>query len=158
MPLLLVRHAKALAHHRWNGPSAERPLTEKGLAQAERLVATLDNLAMGAKVFCSPARRCRQTLAPWLASSGLEPSIDYALLEGSSAARPMELLTEAEHRMIVVCSHGDVLGDALRLITMRGAEVHGIEPGAMLRIEQASVWSIDVADGLPVTATYHPPV
>jgi 8-oxo-dGTP diphosphatase len=77
----LVRHMKARNRQKWAGSNDERPLTKRGLRQAEAQAAAM---AMGdsiAGLYCSPAMRCRQTIAPLAERLGLDVTIEPLLAE-----------------------------------------------------------------------------
>ncbi|WP_432499286.1 NUDIX hydrolase [Kineococcus gypseus] len=115
-PLVLLRHAKAVAREHWHGPhDAERPLLERGHAQARALAPLLGCFDVR-EVLTSPWARCLQTVLP-------------AADAGSWRVRPEESLTEEGHaadaaaavralgalvaagRGALVCSHRPVLPD-----------------------------------------------
>jgi broad specificity phosphatase PhoE len=56
------------------------PLTEHGLAQAEKLGKVGTALGLTA-LYCSPKQRARQTLAPLARAIGLEPTLEAGLRE-----------------------------------------------------------------------------
>lgn len=66
--LYLVRHAQS--RPTVGVPDAEWPLSERGRAQAARLADLLDGLGIE-EVHTSPYRRCRETIAPFIAASGV---------------------------------------------------------------------------------------
>ncbi|HVL54021.1 MAG TPA: histidine phosphatase family protein, partial [Vitreimonas sp.] len=60
--LYLLRHADAGDPDAWSGPDADRPLSEKGVAQAERLGRHLARADVALRQFVSsPKLRARQT-------------------------------------------------------------------------------------------------
>jgi phosphohistidine phosphatase len=60
--LLLLRHAHAGDPERWHGDDAERPLSDKGRRQAERIGKLLDHVDEAPDLFItSPKVRARQT-------------------------------------------------------------------------------------------------
>lgn len=111
-----MRHAKAGDRHRWDAPDDLRPLTPKGEAQAEALVALLAGHQIG-RVLSSPYLRCTQTVAPLAAARGLavEPCDDLAEGGGrAGVALVRRLLAEPEDT--VLCSHGDVVEEVLNAL------------------------------------------
>jgi 8-oxo-dGTP diphosphatase len=64
-------HLEAVDRNAWEGPGDERPLTDLGKRQSEAMARLL--LADGPvqALLSSPARRCRETLAPLAATTGL---------------------------------------------------------------------------------------
>ena len=80
---LLVRHAKARKREDWTEPDHLRPLTERGLQQAEVLAESLSGLTVQ-EVRTSPAVRCYQTIEP-LAE---RLAHDFCPLEPETAEHP----------------------------------------------------------------------
>ena len=68
--LLVVRHAMAGKRSEWTRPDAERPLDEDGRLQAQQLAGLLAGFGVGA-LYTVPIVRCRQTLEPAAARTGL---------------------------------------------------------------------------------------
>lgn len=94
--LLLVRHAHAGDPARWTGDDARRPLSAKGLIQAERLARHLVALHVDVDVIVSsPKVRARQTADPIAAALGLEIRIDDRLSGGLTVRGLDEILTDA---------------------------------------------------------------
>lgn len=113
MAVLLVRHAKAGDRSRWEAPDDLRPLTSKGEAQAEGMVAALAHFEVP-RVLSSPYLRCSQTVAPLAAARGLavEPCDDLAEGHGGAGlALVRSLLGAPDHT--VLCTHGDVVEEVL---------------------------------------------
>jgi 2,3-bisphosphoglycerate-dependent phosphoglycerate mutase len=81
--LYLIRHAQSRPHpdqaeHDW-------PLSALGEEQARGLVAALQPLGIR-RLYCSPYRRCRDTLAPFADAAGLDVMPDTGLRERRIAA------------------------------------------------------------------------
>jgi phosphohistidine phosphatase SixA len=117
MRLYVVRHAHAGSRSHWNGPDHARPLTTKGHRQSAAIADTL--AAAGAeRLASSPTRRCVQTLEPLAERLGLVIDEDRRLAEGASGVEALALADERrnEHDATVVCSHGDVIPDMLRIL------------------------------------------
>ncbi|MGI8982917.1 MAG: SixA phosphatase family protein [Acidimicrobiales bacterium] len=133
MSVLLVRHAKAGDAARWEAPDDLRPLTPKGEAQAEALVALLGDFAVD-RILSSPYLRCTQTVAPLAAARGLavEPCDDLAEGAGrAGAALVHRLLADATYT--VLCSHGDVVETILESL--------GVRPETFTR--KGATWVLD---------------
>lgn len=118
-PVILLRHASARSRKSWGGPELARPLDADGLAQAEALVAILSALRP-ARVVCSSARRCRQTVEPFAAAAGLEIVDEPDLTEQAvddDPGRPVSVLrrlaADREPGPQLVCTHRPVLGPLL---------------------------------------------
>lgn len=76
--LYFVRHAQALPKREQGEP--EWALSKRGEKQAREIVPVLTSLKIH-RLYCSPFRRCRDTLAPFSAAAGLEVVIDEGLRE-----------------------------------------------------------------------------
>jgi hypothetical protein len=74
--------------------------------------------------------------------------IDERLGEGRDWLETLSLI-ERSTRSIVLCTHGDVLGDLVYRLQQRGVAGSG-------EIEKGCIWSITVADGEVVDARHHP--
>ncbi|GAA2564111.1 NUDIX hydrolase [Pseudonocardia hydrocarbonoxydans] len=119
--VLLVRHAKAGNRAQWDGPDDDRPLSGTGHEQARHLAALLP-LYGPDRLASAPPLRCRATLAPFAAASGLAVA-DEPLLgeEGywddppAGLARFHELA--ARPGVTVVCSQGGVIPDVVGTLT-----------------------------------------
>lgn len=160
--LLLVRHASAGT--RGAGPSdRERPLDERGLAQAAALPALLLPLldpppgpSSGqppepVDVRSSPARRCVETVEPLARALGAAVEVDVALLEGCDV-RALHARIATLTRPTVWASHGDVIPELLGMLARRGLDL-----GPAPSCRRASTWAIEVHRGEPHRARLLPP-
>ncbi len=141
-PVIVLRHAKALAREEWDGSDDTRPLAGRGKKQANSIVGPL--LAFGArKIISSPAVRCVKTVTPLSAALGRK--IDKSELisqdaweQGTSDARTLVGARVRTRKPVVLCSHGPVLPEimteiALATGTLRGSylgSASALEPGA----------------------------
>ncbi len=105
MPLLLLRHGRAGDRSEWQGDDRERPLDERGLAQADALVELLEELPIEA-VYSSPYRRCVQTVEPLVAARGLAIDERDELGEERQSTDGVDLVRSLAGRGVVVCGHG----------------------------------------------------
>jgi 8-oxo-dGTP diphosphatase len=119
VPLLLVRHAKAIKRKAFDGDDdALRPLDPRGPGQAERLAPLLDAYGV-ARVITSPAVRCADTVAPYAGARRLPLVRDEAWSEQGHGQHPAST-TEAAAlllstgRPVAVCTHRPVLPTALK--------------------------------------------
>jgi len=76
--LYLIRHAQSLPQA--DQPEPDWPLSAAGEAQARGLGAVLPPLGIQ-RLYCSPYRRCRDTLGPFARAAGLEVVLDEGLRE-----------------------------------------------------------------------------
>jgi 8-oxo-dGTP diphosphatase len=112
MAVFLVRHAEAGDRHRWEGADEGRPLTARGEAQAEALVARLGKLQI-TRILSSPYLRCTRTVAPLAADRGLDVERSHALAEGAGRTALALVRLELDGPGLVLCTHGDVAEEVL---------------------------------------------
>jgi 8-oxo-dGTP diphosphatase len=144
--VLLVRHAEAGDRRRWEGDDRERPLSDEGRRQAERLVEVLRDQPVRC-ILSSPYVRCLQTVEPLAAARGLPVERTDALAEGAGAATVRRLLGEVGDA--VLCSHGDVVQELVEDLDRHGVAVEG-------GLAKGSTWVLDVVGGEVVGARYLP--
>jgi 8-oxo-(d)GTP phosphatase len=130
-PMVVLRHGKAASRKQWDGEDGERPLSELGLFQAERLVPILGAYGVG-RVVSSTSRRCWTTVAPFAEVAELDLEVTRQLSEERSSPRSVEqavrpLLDSKEPT--VLCTHRPVLPYVLAVLGVRPTK---LESGAML--------------------------
>ena len=103
--ILLVRHASAGEREEWEGDDRERPLDERGRAQAAALVELLARFPVE-RVLSSPAARCVETVAPLAAARGLAPESRDELAEEHQGTDGAALVRSLAREDVVVCGHG----------------------------------------------------
>lgn len=145
MAVLLVRHGDAGDRDDWDGPDHLRPLTRRGISQAEALVAALAGFPVE-RVLSSPFLRCTQTVEPLSRDrgTGVEPS--DALAEGNGRAA-LELVQGLAGAPVVLCTHGDVIGELLETMPVPRRP----------RMQKGSVWILEAEAGAYAGARYLPP-
>lgn len=145
-----MRHAHAGERDDFDGDDAERPLSPKGQAQAQHLVALLEAFPVSA-VLSSPMVRCRQTVEPLAQARGLVVEPEPALAEGAgddAVSLAQRLLGSAA----VLCTHGDVIPAVLSEVAARGCLLP-----RDVRWQKGSTWVLE-DDGRDWTvASYVPP-
>ena len=119
MPLILLRHAKAVSKSGWQRDDPARPLDDSGHADAGALAGLLACFAPAARVVSSPALRCLQTVRPYAELTGGTVQVAPALhIEssrtdgGGSVARLIADLIAAG-TPTVVCAHRENLPELL---------------------------------------------
>jgi phosphohistidine phosphatase SixA len=142
--ILLVRHAKAGSRHHWDGPDRRRPLSKAGFRQAADLVDLLLPYEPS-RVVSSPYLRCIQTVEPLAEKIGAEVTTAAPLAEGASVSALMELITQADQEVSVLCSHGDMIPAALETLGVQWRD----------RCTKGSTWVLSLAS--VSDARYLPP-
>lgn len=151
MTIFLTRHAHAGKRATWDGDDRLRPLSDRGLAQAEALAVLLD-AESPRRLVSSPYARCMQSLEPLAARVELTVEAEPRLAEGADPADALALLLDLDAVDGVACSHGDLIPPLLRALRDLGMETSG-----PLLDQKGSLWVIETVAGVPVRGHYHPP-
>ena len=124
-PLIILRHAKAMARGDWKEGKAvddgRRPLHEFGRQQAKALIPTLS--AFGPKlVVTSPWKRCKDTVIPFANKKKLALVERHQLSELGNAKRPSRTSDIVDDyllkdKSVVICSHRPSLPTILKTIS-----------------------------------------
>lgn len=85
--VVLVRHAQSVIPQPDGPDDHHRPLTENGMAQAERLITTLADLKP-TLIASSPYLRARQTIEPFARAAGTPIRTEQDLREWDSGIKP----------------------------------------------------------------------
>lgn len=146
MRILLVRHAHAGVRGSWPGNDLERELSERGVAEADALADAWTDAGID-EVHSSRAVRCVDTVRPIADRRGLAVVEDDALLEGAAPSKTLAWLEGLGHddRVVIACSHGDVIGGIVERLDQRGTDL-----GGDLQWPKGSTWELEVEDGLVV--------
>ena len=99
----------------------------------------------------SPYVRCVQTVEPLAKKLGLNVDTSDALAEGAPAEDAVALIDKLAREDVVLCSHGDVIGDLLMLLADRGVRLDDF------RLEKGSTWVLGCDGGRVTSACYVPP-
>ena len=145
MTLYLVRHADAGKHNPYSPTDHLRALNEDGWRQATRIADRLGDAGV-TRVVSSPSLRCRQTVEPLAARLGLRVETHAALAEGAYGRAALDLLRQLAGTDAVLCSHGDVIPETIRLLAITGTAINGRRGNA-----KGSVWTI-TTDGSDLLA------
>jgi 8-oxo-dGTP diphosphatase len=142
--LLLVRHATAGDRADWDGPDATRPLDRRGRAQAATLAAVLPGFAP-VRLLTAPPVRCRETMTPLAAATGLPVGEVPELGEEAYDADPQAGLAVVRQLLAdpagptVVCSQGGAIPSVLLALGVRWHDTAGaLWPPAA----KGSVWAL----------------
>lgn len=149
VPLILLRHAKAVAKDGWAHPDATRPLDDSGRSAAEALADLLAHFSPGPRLISSTAVRCLDTVRPLAQRTGAtlqeEPSLyihgqpPATGLPAPAAPRPGVTLTALVRSAIasaeptIICAHRENLPllqqTALSALGIRFTVVAGADRG-----------------------------
>jgi 8-oxo-dGTP diphosphatase len=150
---MVVRHAHALSRSEWVEDDARRPLSGRGLKQADRLVPRLLELKP-TRILSSPYLRCLETVRPLASACGLAVEEEPRLAEGQGrAAVALVRALSAAGEDAVLCSHGDVIPDIL--VTL--ANEDRVDLGPAPQVEKGSVWVLHGDGGRFSSAAYVKP-
>jgi phosphohistidine phosphatase SixA len=105
VPLLFLRHARAVERDEWEDDDRLRPLDERGRAQAAHLVEQLARFPVD-RILSSPYVRCVQTVEPLAEARGLPVEQRDELGEEWQHQGGVELVRSLAGRDVVVCGHG----------------------------------------------------
>lgn len=151
--IYLVRHASAGDRYRWDGDDVDRPLDDRGQQQAADLGEALGGQPI-TQVLSSRAVRCQQTVSQLANQLGLTVGVEPDLFEGAHAAATTlvkNLARNPEPGHVVLCSHGDVIPEILRDLTMDGVKLTGGRGCA-----KASLWALELDQNQIAGAHYSP--
>lgn len=147
MTLYLVRHADAGKRDPYSSADHLRPLSEDGLRQAARIADRLGDSGV-TRVLSSPYPRCVQTVEPLAHRLGVAIETDTVLGEGADGRRTLALMTALVGAEAVLCSHGDVIPDVIRLLARSGTVINGRGNA------KGSIWTITSDGNRLVAARY----
>ena len=150
MTLYFVRHAKAGKRGRGPANDLDRPLDDRGAEQARAVIQLIGHEPIEA-IYSSPALRCVQTVEPLADKLGLEVIATDSLLEGQSADAAVTHARElARSRTVAaLCSHGDIIPDAIQTLAREGMAIIGPRAWA-----KGSTWQLNVRGGDIVSARF----
>src|SRR5690606_23890771 len=128
-PLIALRHAKAVPRSGWDGPDAERPLTERGQRQAAAIAAPLKAFGVR-RIVSSDAVRCLQTVAPLERRLGRSARVTAKISQdaweqGTEDVRAVVGRRVRSRKPAVLCSHGPVLPRILSALALAPGAPHG---------------------------------
>jgi 8-oxo-dGTP diphosphatase len=120
VPLILLRHSKAVAKHGWKRTDAARPLDDSGRSDAKALADLLACFAPNPRLISSTAVRCADTLRPLAQLTGEQVRLEKSLYvhnhsprmgAADSASEIAALVREviASGEPTVICAHRENL-------------------------------------------------
>lgn len=109
VPLVLLRHGKAVSRSQWPGHDDDRPLASLGVDQAGRAAAILPCFGV-TSVRSSPSKRCRDTVEPLGAALMTEVVLDQKWSEDYVEASLRKFFAHVNHSIEteppgVICTH-----------------------------------------------------
>ncbi len=148
MPLLLVRHGHAGRRSAYQGDDRARPLSRRGLVQADALIPLLSGYRPQ-RILSSPYVRCCETVRPVAEALVLPVESVDELAEGNGAGA-VRLMERMAGESAVLCTHGDV---ALEVLDSLAGESTAKER-LSLRLQKGEVWVIQ-STGSSLTIVKH---
>jgi 8-oxo-dGTP diphosphatase len=146
----VIRHAKAGSRGHWDQDDRIRPLSKKGVEQAESLVTILKPFPITA-IFSSPFLRCVQTVEPLAHARRLAVEQSDALAEGHGLTGAMEFLGNPKLDHTVLSTHGDIVWE----LTEELVNKHLVRPGEG-GFEKGSMWVVETQEGSFARARFIP--
>ena len=146
----VVRHAKAGSRSHWAGDDRMRPLSKKGLQQAEKLVELLAGFTISS-ILSSPYLRCVQTVEPLARARKLSVKQTPQLAEGHGLAGLSTFFSDQKLDDLVLCTHGDIVWELVEDLANRR-----VLPAFREQFEKGSTWVVQVDGTIPVHARYIP--
>jgi 8-oxo-dGTP diphosphatase len=155
VPLILLRHARALPRSVWRRDDAERPLDDAGYADAKTLAILLSCFAPDALIASSPAVRCLETVRPYAALTGgavrAEPALGISGT-GSGDAPALGASVVAAGRPAVFCAHRENLRHLLSAVVdaLGGSGEYiaaALSDDEAAPLPTAGFWALHVAAG-----------
>lgn len=122
-PLILLRHAKALARSEWPGDDDDRPLDALGQIQASKLTSIYQIFNL-MQIHTSDAIRCYDTVIPLSKSLGIKLEVTGKLSESSfkkDKERAFDYLKEVikSNKSALLCSHNPILPKLLAKVSKK---------------------------------------
>jgi 8-oxo-dGTP diphosphatase len=134
VPVLIVRHGKAMLRADWSGRDQARPLTSRGRLQSKRLAPLLDAFGVGT-LASSTSNRCMKTLQPFAKLHRLEV-VGWTTLSEEQAEQNLKAVDKLVRRLareavdsgtpLAICGHRPVLPTMLEAF---GLPNRALRPG-----------------------------
>jgi len=166
-PIVILRHGSAGERTAWRADDTLRPLDERGLAEAAALPELLG--AFGPlRVISSAMLRCVGTVLPYALRSGTPVETDLAFTvvpvaslggghegggheggghEGGvanlAAAKAAVLELVAARTPTVVCTHGEIVSELVKVLCIELGEKTPEDPG----LRKGGFWVVHIGDG-----------
>jgi 8-oxo-dGTP diphosphatase len=130
---VVVRHAHAGSRSAWKGKDVDRPLDALGRRQAEVLASLLGAYEVS-RTYSADVRRCRDTLAPYAARTGLVIEDEHLFSEAGFPADPSSAVARALDAVgaagtVALCTQGGALPDlVIEMCRQLGTKPEGMRP------------------------------
>lgn len=137
VPLVIVRHGKAMLRTNWSGRDQARPLDERGRRQSQLLVPLLEAFGVD-RLASSTSTRCMKTLQPYAKAHRLEvegwTTLSEEQAEGNTGAvatlmKRLIRQTVDTKAPLAICGHRPVLPTMLAAL---GVPDRPMQPGAAM--------------------------
>lgn len=128
---VLVRHGYAGDKKAWKQADMKRPLTLGGREEAVGLAQTLGGLGV-TELMSSPYLRCRQTLSPLAAATGLKVHTSDLLVPEPNVAALDKWVNSSKAEGWVFCTHGETLNALIERWDRRGRLAGSDKPPSTL--------------------------
>lgn len=148
--IYLLRHAHAGNKRTWSGPDDRRPLSATGRREAAGLVPRYHDRPI-ATILSSPALRCQQTVQPLAEDRRLTVELD-GRLDVDAEIDDTAMLIRAGLDDVVLCTHGELIGQLFGLLRARGAPI-----SQNAQWPKGSTWLLRLTGDRIAEATYLPP-
>ncbi|MCC6495985.1 MAG: histidine phosphatase family protein [Propionibacteriaceae bacterium] len=155
VPVLIVRHGKAMQRSHWSGRDQARPLTSRGRRQSQRLAGLLEAYGV-TRLVSSTSNRCMKTLQPHAKAHRLEV-VGWTTLSEEQAENNLRAVDKLIRRLIAetvttvepmaICGHRPVLPTMLAPFDISSRTLH---PATALVAHLT-------LDGETVAVEHHPP-
>jgi 8-oxo-dGTP diphosphatase len=153
MRMTIVRHALARDKKSWPGPDLERPLDPIGERQAAGMARVLMKHKVR-RIISSPALRCIQTMQPLADAAEVPIELWEALRRDADATGILTTFADPDYGDAVLCTHGEVLDQLLRVDNVRRLARHGrLSPRRLLI--KGSAWRLEITAGGRVSTLKH---
>jgi 8-oxo-(d)GTP phosphatase len=157
VPLILLRHAKAVSKSDWEREDTARPLDDGGRAHAKALaplLACFAPAALAPRVISSAAVRCTETVRPYAELTGAkvqqESSLETSGTDGADSAT-LVVGAVAAGRPAVFCAHRENL-PLLLAAALDALGVQDVPAGVRDPLHTAAFWVLHAAAGELVAA------
>lgn len=137
LPVVIVRHGRAMLRADWSGRDQARPLTSRGRRQSERLVALLEAFGVG-RLASSTSNRCMKTLQPFARLQRLDV-VGWTTLSEEQAEQNLKAVEKLVRRLakeavesdtpLAICGHRPVLPTMLAAF---GIPYRALRPGTAM--------------------------